>query len=125
MRSHEPARRPALLLLLFRRFLRGFLRGGFLFRFRLRLCLGFFAGSRFHLLWLRFLLGYIGSLEALPAECNLRDTDRGERLPMSAKLLVLFLAFVMKDKDLCASPFTKDFADDTRVRLIPDLSFFA
>src|SRR6201997_3268265 len=61
----EPARRPALLLFLLRRFLRGLLRGGFLLR--LRLCLGSLSRGRFHLLRLGFLFRKVRSLEALSA----------------------------------------------------------
>src|ERR1017187_9591196 len=59
------------------------------------LCRSFCLG-RLHLLQLRFLLGQLGSLEALSAKSDLRDAHRRVRLPVTAKLLVLFLAFVME-----------------------------
>src|SRR5215471_10069177 len=110
-------------LLLLRRFLCSLLlRGGFLVC--LRLCLGLLFGGRLHLFRLRFLLRKIGSLKTLPAERDLGDTDRSKRLPMSPKLLVLLLPFVVEDDDLRAAAFAQDLTDNTRVGLIADLPFF-
>src|SRR5215469_8805276 len=91
-------------LLLFRGFFRCLLGGRLLLRLRSCLVL-FFDGRRLHLLRFRFLLRKIGSLEALSAESDLGDADRGEWLAMSAKLLVLLLALVVKDQNFCAAAF--------------------
>src|SRR5580765_1579769 len=110
-------------LLLLRRLLRRLLRGSLLLRFRL--CLVLFSRSFGDLLRLGFLLRKIRSLETLSAECDLSDADRRKRLPVSAKFLVLLLAFVMEDQDFCAAALPDDFAHDARIRLVADLSFFA
>src|SRR4029077_15473257 len=44
---------------------------------------------------------------------------------VSAQFLVLLLAFVVEDKNLRAAALADDFADDTRIRLVADLTFFA
>ncbi len=64
--------------------------------------------GRLHLLRLGFLLGQLGSLEALPAKSDLGDAHRGVCLPMSAQLLVLFLALVVENQNLRAAAFFDD-----------------
>src|SRR6516165_5139915 len=97
-------------LLLFLRcsFLRCRLLGGLLFR---RLCLRLYTFARRRLLRLCFLLGQLGSLERLSAECDLGDAHCGEGLPMSAHLLVLLLALVMEDQDFRRAALLDHLAD--------------
>src|ERR1700730_11215410 len=123
------ATRPVQVLLLFRRRLlggllgRSLLLGRTLFRRGVRFWSFFFGWV--YLLDLRFFLGQFGSLEALSAESDFRDADRGVRLPMSSQLLVLLLAFVVEHEDLCAAAFFDYVAHDTCIGLLTDLSRFA
>src|SRR5215469_9193395 len=106
-----------------RRLLRcSLLRLGFL---GLWLCFGLFGGCRLYPLGLRFLLRKFRGFKALSAKRDLPDAHGRVRLPMPAQLLVLFLALVVEDQDLCAAPFFHHFAHHARVRLIADLPFFA
>src|SRR3981081_2012788 len=70
------------------------------FGFRLRR-LVLFVGLYFFRL--RFLLGQLRSLEALSVKSDFRDTHSGIRLPVSAQLLVLFLALVLEHTNLLAA----------------------
>src|SRR5580698_2013058 len=69
------------------------------------------------LLHLRRLLLQLGSLELLPIECDLDDPHCSVVLPVSAQLLVLFLALVMEDQDLLFAALLHDFAGDLRAIL--------
>src|SRR5579864_4096551 len=80
---------------------------------------------RFHLLRLRFLLGQLGSLEALAVKSDLRDANRRICLAMAAEFLVLLLALVVEYEDLRTPAFLHDFTNYAGVRLQADLAFFA
>src|SRR5579863_9595622 len=125
MRHMNPSVPSTQLFFLCRRFLCGFFRSCLLARalfslrcgfVRLRLC--------FHLLGLRCLLWKIRSLEALAAKSDFSDPHSGVRLPMPAQFLVLLLALVMENQNLRTAAFFDNRADDPRVRLISDLTFF-
>src|SRR4051812_7435915 len=113
----------AISLFLLCSFLGSLLRSGFLLCLRLRVVL--LCRSFCYLLRLRFFLRQVRSLEALSAESDLRNADGRKCLPVSAKLLVLLFAFVVENQDFCAAAFSYHLANDARVRLVPDLSFFA
>src|ERR1700680_4846281 len=85
---------------------------------------GLYVGSRYFLglcLSLRLLRGP----EALPVEGDFRDAHRGVGLAMSAQLLVLLLALVMKDQNLGRAALFHHLANYASLGLrFPDLARF-
>src|SRR5260221_88612 len=77
---------------------------------RLRGSLGFSCYCRFCLL--RFAGRQVRSGEALAVECDLSNSYRGKRLPMSINLLVLLLALEMEDQNLVRAAAFHDLAAD-------------
>src|SRR5271155_1081793 len=76
------------------------------------------------LLYLGLLLRQLGSLEALPVKGDLGNAHCGVRLPVSAQLFVLLLAFVVENQNLRAASLFHEFADHPRSCLrLPDLAF--
>src|SRR5579862_5557057 len=113
----KAGRMPSVLFLLFRG---GFLGGSFR-----RLCFWFVGLDGFYLLRLRFLLGKVGSFEALSANGDLGDAHGGEGLAMAAQFLVLLLALVVEDQDFRTAALLDDLADYARVGLLADLTGLA
>src|SRR5215469_9297787 len=112
-------------LFLLRRFLRSLLRSRLLLRFFRYWLATMLLDSCLSLLGLGRFLRELGSLEALPTECDFGDAYRGESLPMTLQLLVLLFALVVKDQHFCAAAFFYDLADYARVRALADLALFA
>src|SRR5258707_6827931 len=77
---------------------------------RLRGSLAFSCYCRFCLL--RFAGRQVRSGEALAVECDLSNSYRGKRLPMSINLLVLLLALEMEDQNLVRAAAFHDLAAD-------------
>src|SRR5579862_3344515 len=122
----KAGRMPSVLFLLFRGRLFGrFFRGGFLGGSFRRLCFWFVGLDGFYLLRLRFLLGKVGSFEALSANGDLGDAHGGEGLAMAAQFLVLLLALVVEDQDFRTAALLDDLADYARVGLLADLTGLA
>src|ERR1700676_2404638 len=72
--------------------------------------------DRSYLLNLRFLLGKLRRLKGLPVKPNLSNPNRGISLAMSAKLLVLLLALVVKDQNFLCPALFHNFADNQSTR---------
>src|ERR1700680_1866078 len=72
--------------------------------------------DRSDLLNLRFLLGKLRCFKCLPIKTNLSNPNRGIALAMSAKLLVLFFALVVKDQNFLCPALLYNFADNQSTR---------
>src|SRR5438270_11605867 len=76
---------------------------------------------RLYLLRLSFLLWKLGRGVRLPIECDLRNSHRTKRLPMSCDLLVLLFLLVVENENFFRAVFIKNLAcyQCTRPRLRP------
>src|SRR6266568_1535668 len=101
---------------------RSLLRGRFLCRSLLR---GNRCCASFRLRSLRCLYGNLRSLERLSARADFRNAYLGERLSVSVQLLVLLLAFKVKDQNLVGAALSEDLANDFGILGFGDLAFFA
>src|SRR5262249_58656544 len=74
-----------------------------------------------------FLLGRreVGRAELLAVELDFSDAHRGERLAVSENLLVLLLAFEVKNQDLVTAAGFQDFAAHHRTLAGADMTFLA